>query len=76
MMAVFKLQRPLFSTESMQHVLIYDENITYLIQLELPQETIDQLFDADEYKVFWEGRCEDGLFQAEKKLDMSEWPSW
>jgi hypothetical protein len=76
---ICKIQRALASTDkNFSHkVLIYDEERTHVGEFNLDQETIDELFEGYEVKVYWEGSVnDDGQFVPERKIPNEEWPSW
>ena len=50
---VFKFQRPLFTTDPSQPILIYNESRSIMTQLPLPRKIQKKIFRRGEYKCYW-----------------------
>lgn len=78
---LFKIQRPIFSTGPKDQILIYNEDRSIECTLVVEEETIVQLFHAQDpegvYKVFVVGGTNNlGQLVVDYFLEEEDWPLW
>ena len=78
---IVKVQRPIYSSASKYHqLLIYDEARSIEGEIPADEETIEDLFQAHQYKVFAVGTLIEGEYgleiELEALLDEDYWPNW
>lgn len=77
MKQVWKLQRPLFASDSggYHEIMAYPENRERLAMIILPAEDIDMIFE-DEPKIYVYGDVKRGNLVVDYKLPEEDWPDW
>lgn len=81
-MTIFKIQRPLFSNEGLNNILIYDEERKFQSQHTVSQEALVEIFPDGSYKVFVDAELipepdEQGYgLQINHFIPEAEWPEW
>lgn len=69
---IWKLQRPLFSSDGSLEVMAYTEEREQVAIIPLPQEVVDEVF-GDELKIYVRGKVKDGNLAVSKVMPEQDW---
>ena len=72
---ICKFQRPLFTSDGdLSKVLVYNEDRSFMMQQEMDEEDMKEIFPDDELKTYW--ACvpdEDGYLVPMERLEEQDW---
>ncbi len=69
---VWKLQRPLFSSEETPRIMAYTQNREDMAMIPLGQELIDEIF-GDEPKIYVKATVKNGILKISHPVKEQEW---
>lgn len=72
---VFKFQRPLFTTDPSQPILIYNEDRSIMNQMPLPRKVQKKIFRNGEDKCYWlcKPNTKTQLLDLIKRVEEQDW---
>lgn len=69
---IWKLQRPLFSSDGNLEVMAYTEEREQVVIISLPQEVVDEVF-GDELKIYARGKIKNGNLAVREVVPEQDW---
>lgn len=72
MLRIWKLQRPLFSTEEIPSVMAYTKNKKYTAMVPMSDEQMDDLF-GEELKIYIKGSVKNGVIIVKHRVEDQDW---
>lgn len=69
---ICKLQRPLWSTEDKPKILVYNEDKSLFMEVNMTPELIDNVF-GDEFKVFKECKLKGETLEIGATVEWQDW---
>lgn len=73
---IYKVQRPIVSTEENPQILLYNRDRSFIRHLELDEDTTKEFFLNSSYKEYVIGVSTEETVEILGVLSHDDWPSW
>ena len=70
---ICKFQRPLFSTQGSNYILVYNEDRSLSVQMEMMDDEIEALFPNNEFKTYWKCVVKNKMLEPIEQVKEQEW---
>lgn len=70
---ICKFQRPISTTGSISEILVYNEDRSLEVMMELNDDEIEALFPEMEYKTYWKCIVKNKMLNPIEQVEEQEW---